>query len=197
MKRIAITGGIGSGKTAATSYLSSLGYSVVDADEALTTVTQPGSETLDVLIDAFGSRVVQSDGTYNRAFVSKLIFSDSSARNRLNAITHKAIGLQMAKELNEITGSVVFVGIPLFRAAHRESLALDEAWAIIAPPEVAIERLVSRRGMTFDDAQARIGAQITNEERRELCDVAVENVGTLSELYEKIDELLSVRGLRG
>jgi len=78
VKRIAITGGIGSGKTAATSYLSSLGYSVVDADEALTTVTQPGSETLDVLIDAFGSRVVQSDGTYNRAFVSKLIFNDSS-----------------------------------------------------------------------------------------------------------------------
>ena len=69
MKRIAITGGIGSGKTAATSYLSSLGYSVVDADEALTTVTQPGSETLDVIIDAFGSGAVQSDGTYNLSLI--------------------------------------------------------------------------------------------------------------------------------
>lgn len=196
MKRIAITGGIGSGKTAVTNYLRSLEFAVVDADESLTRVTQPGSETLKVLQDAFGSAVVKSDGTYNRAFIAQLIFSDDSARARLNAITHKAIGIDIFSQLSQMPDDLVFVALPLFRPAHREMFKMDEAWAIVTAVEVAIERLVQRRGMSESEARARVSAQVSNEERMRLCEVVIDNEGTLEELHQKVFETLQSRGLR-
>ncbi len=195
MRRIAITGGIGSGKTAVTNYLQSLGYPVVDADESLTRVTQPGSPTLEILQDAFGPAVINSDGSYNRAFVSHLVFSDDSARGRLNSITHRAIGIDIIEKLAELEDAVVFVAIPLFRPAHREMFELSEAWAIVAPVEIAVDRLVQRRGMIESEARSRIASQISNEERIRICEVSIDNSATLDMLQREVDETLLQRDL--
>jgi dephospho-CoA kinase len=197
MRRIAITGGIGSGKTAATTFLESLGYSVIDADEALSLVTGQGSQTLGILRDAFGSAVVNHDGTYNRKFVADVVFSDSAALRRLNAITHKAITEQMHRDLARATGELVFLSIPLLGAHHRAVFNLDEAWAVVAPPELAIERLVQHRDMTEADARARIAVQMSNEERVGLCDVVIENFGSLEALHYKLASLCRERESNG
>lgn len=187
MTRIAITGGIGSGKTTATSYLASLGYPVIDADEALTAVTQPGSTTLGQLVDAFGSAIVNSDGSYNRKFVAQLVFNSPSALQRLNSITHKAIGEFMLTELARANGELVFVAIPLFKQAHRAFYKLDEVWGIVSDIETTLNRLTTHRQMSPEDAKARIATQMSNEERASLCDLVIENDGSILDLQAQID----------
>ncbi len=176
-----------------TSYLHSLGFAIVDADEALTAVTQANTPTLAALADAFGSVVMNPDGSYNRKFMAKLIFSDSNARFRLNSITHKAIGQHMTHSLKSIEAKVVFLAIPLFREAHREMFKLDEVWAVICPVEIAIQRLVEGRGMSVQDAESRIVSQSSNEERVALSDVVIVNEGTIDDLYREVKELVATR----
>lgn len=191
--RIAITGGIGSGKTTATKHLQSLGFEVVDADEALTHLTSPGAPTLQAIVDAFGSGAVNDDGSYNRNFISDLVFGDSVALKQLNAITHRPIAEWMNQELTKATGKVVFVAIPLFREEHRAKFALDEAWAILAPTDIAMQRLISDRSMSEKDARARLAVQMTNEERAKLCDITIENTGSLEALYARVEAVVRER----
>ncbi len=193
MMRIAITGGIGSGKTTATNHLQSLGFEVVDADEALTHVTCPGAPTLQAIVDAFGSGAVNDDGSYNRKFISDLAFGNPVALQRLNAITHGPIADWINQELTKATGKVVFVAIPLFREEHRGKFALDEAWAILAPSDVAIQRLISDRSMNENDARARLAVQMTNEERAQLCDITIENTGSIETLYARVEAVVRER----
>lgn len=190
MKRIAITGGIGAGKTAATDYLGSRGFSVVDADVIAHQVTEPGRPAWQALRDAFGDAVLNPDSTLNRAFVAQIVFHDPAALRRLNLITHGQIGLEMLRQLDEASGDVVFIALPLFRPEHRDLMALDEVWSVQASPEVAVERLVVHRHFSEDDAVARLANQITNEQRAAIVDHVIWNDGSVEELHEKLDEHL-------
>ena len=115
MKRIAIIGGIGSGKSAVTDYLSEKGWPVVDADVIARQIVEPGKPTLQILIDAFGSGILTDEGSLDREFVASLVFSDTSALHRLNRITHTAIGVEIVRQLDEAKGPVVFLAVPLYR----------------------------------------------------------------------------------
>lgn len=194
MKRIAIIGGIGSGKSAVTDYLTEKGWPVVDADIIARQVVEPGSATLQTLVDAFGSAILRDDGSLDREFVATLVFNSASALQRLNRITHTAIGLEIVRQLDQAKGPVVFVAIPLFRLEHRTGFSLDEVWCVSAPPEIAVQRLVEKRAMTESDARARLGAQISLEEREKLSDVVISNNGSLIELHRLIDTLLEKHG---
>jgi dephospho-CoA kinase len=194
VKRIAIIGGIGSGKSAVTDYLTEKGWPVVDADIIARQVVEPGSATLQTLVDAFGSAILRDDGSLDREFVATLVFNSASALQRLNRITHTAIGLEIVRQLDQAKGPVVFVAIPLFRLEHRTGFSLDEVWCVSAPPEIAVQRLVEKRAMTESDARARLGAQISLEEREKLSDVVISNNGSLIELHRLIDTLLEKHG---
>jgi dephospho-CoA kinase len=128
MKRIAVAGGIGAGKTAATDRLSSLGYEVIDADEVAHQITEPGQPAWQALRDAFGDAVLSTDQSLDRAFVAQIVFNDASALQRLNLITHGYIGREIVRRLDAATGRAVFVALPLYRPEHRDTFKFDETW---------------------------------------------------------------------
>lgn len=195
MKRIAIAGGIGAGKTTATNYLVHLGYGVVDADEVARRVVEPGAPAWRALRDAFGDAVLRADLTIDRDFLAQVVFHDKAALRRLNNITHGHIGDEIVRELEATNAKAVFVALPLFRPEHRAVFKLDEVWSVQARSEVALSRLVQHRGLTEDDARARLANQISNEDRSAIVDDVIWNDGTIDELSAKIDAQLRHSGL--
>jgi dephospho-CoA kinase len=169
VKRIAIAGGIGAGKSALTSRLREFGYSVVDADDVAHDVTSRGSPAWQALRDAFGDAVLTDTGALDRAFVAQIVFNDSSSLRRLNQITHGAIG-------------------------HSIQRALDEAWAILVDPETAVRRLIEQRGFSEEDARARVANQMSNDERTNIVDRVIWNDGTVEDLFGHLDEVLTALG---
>jgi dephospho-CoA kinase len=194
VKRIAIAGGIGAGKSALTSRLREFGYSVVDADDVAHDVTSRGSPAWQALRDAFGDAVLTDTGALDRAFVAQIVFNDSSSLRRLNQITHGAIGHSIQRALDEATGDFIFVAIPLFRPEHRDLFALDEAWAILVDPETAVRRLIEQRGFSEEDARARVANQMSNDERTNIVDRVIWNDGTVEDLFGHLDEVLTALG---
>lgn len=197
MKRIALAGGIGAGKTTTVDYLRAKNFVAIDADEVYRDLVAPGQPLLGVLVDAFGNAILTGDGTLDRAFLSTVVFSDPSALARLNAITHPRVGEEIRRLLDAAGGSAVFCAIPLYRAEHREALALDEVWAVLAAPELALERLVRQRALDEVSARARLQSQMSNEERQGLADEVIWNDTGREDLWVRIDELLRERGLDG
>jgi dephospho-CoA kinase len=197
VKRIALAGGIGAGKSTVVDYLRSLGYVAIDADEVYRDLTQRGEPLLDVLVDAFGTAVLTPEDELDRAFVASIVFSDDSALRRLNDITHPRVGREIRRQLDEATGPAAFVAIPLFRSQHRVELDLDEAWAVQVTPDIALERLTQQRAMTPDAARARLNAQLSNDEREALVDEVIWNNSTRDALRDRVDELLRERGIDG
>jgi dephospho-CoA kinase len=197
MKRIAVAGGIGAGKSTVVEYLRAKGFLAIDADEVYRDITAPGSPLLSVLVDAFGSAILDADRELDRAFLSSIVFADATALRRLNGITHPAIGREIQRQLDSAVGDASFVAIPLYRAEHRRQLELDEMWAVQVSPEIALERLVQQRAMSEESARARIEAQMSNGERETLADEVVWNNEDRDALRVRIDELLRERGLDG
>jgi dephospho-CoA kinase len=190
VKRIAITGGIGAGKTAVTDKLASLGFSVVDADIAARHVVEKGQPAWRALRDAFGTAVLTPEGDIDRKFLADVVFHDTSALRRLNNITHGYIGRELDASIRAAAGDTVFIAIPLYRAEHRTALALDEVWAVLADTETAVRRLTTLRQFDDGDARARLAVQQSNDERAALADRVIWNQGSLEELYAQIDEAL-------
>lgn len=195
MKRIAVVGGIGAGKSTVTARLGALGWPIVDADLIARSVTAKGTRAWQALRDAFGDAVLDGRGEVDRAFLADVVFHDASALERLNTITHGPIGAEMARQLTACTGPAAFVAIPLYRPEHRAGLGLDAVWAVQVSPETAVDRLVRLRGFSEDDARARLANQMGNEERAAVADRVIWNEGSLEELYVAVDDELAEEGL--
>ena len=197
MTRIALAGGIGAGKSTAQSHLESLGYLVIDADAIARDVVRVGRPAYVALRDAFGDGILASDGTLDRPFLAEVVFHDPSALARLNAITHPRIGEEILARLaaaDESGHAVVFVALPLFRPEHRALFGIESAWSIEVDPTLAEERLVGR-GLSREDARARLDAQVSNDERRAMVDHVISNDATVGDLYARLDALLAREGL--
>ena len=195
MKRIALAGGIGAGKSTVLTHLRSRGFATIDADEVAREVVAPGSPVVRAIVDAFGPGVWTRQEELDRAFVAAMVFARPENVARLNALTHPAIGQEIRRQMDSVNAAAVFVAIPLLRPSHRCDLSLDEVWAVLASPEVAIERLTSQRGMELADATARLEAQMSNGERAAMADVVIWNDGSPGALLEAVDDLLLERGL--
>jgi dephospho-CoA kinase len=189
-----LAGGIGAGKTAVAERLTSLGWPVIDADDVARKVVQKGEPAWRALRDAFGTAVLNGEGEIDRAFLAEVVFHDESALRRLNNVTHGYIGIEIVRELDATESPVVFVAIPLYRAEHRMNLRLDEVWGILADPSLALERLVSLRGFSEEDAKARLTAQTSNDEREKIVDRVIWNNGSLEDLYAQLDVALEELG---
>ena len=195
MKRIAIAGGIGAGKSLACDFLVKKGFSVIDSDDVAHQIVEPGKPAWQAIRDAFGDSVLKPDQSINREFLAKIVFSNDSARNRLNSITHPAIGIEVLNQIEACTTPAVFIALPLFRAEHRQIFSLDSAWAVLVSPEIAKLRLIDHRGFSENDAQARIDTQVSNEVRSSIVDKVIWNEGTPAQLEQSLNEALASEDL--
>jgi dephospho-CoA kinase len=191
MLAVGLTGGIGSGKSAVADLLVARGAVLIDADQLARDVVTPGGPAYQPLIDRFGPGIVAADGTIDRPALAAVAFADDAARTDLNAITHPAIGTAMteARTAQEETDNIVLLAIPLLTAKHRESAKLDKVVVVDCPTDVALDRLLSQRHMDRTDAEARIRAQITREERLKEADYVVDNSGDRAALNAEVDRL--------
>lgn len=192
MPLIALTGGIASGKSTIAHRLAERGAVVVDADQIVRDVQRPGSPVLAGIAAEFGSHLLSPDGELDRASLAGVVFTDPAARERLNAIVHPAVRAESQRrfdaELAARPEAVVVYDVPLLVEAR-----VDDPWDLIvvahAPADVRADRLRRLRGMTSEEAERRIGAQVSDEQRLAIADVVVETGGELRETIDQADAL--------
>ena len=191
MLAVGLTGGIGSGKSAVADLFVARGAVLIDADQLARDVVAPGGPAYQPLIDRFGPSIVAGDGTIDRPALAAVAFVDDAARADLNAITHPAIGMAMVGARDALAESdrIVVLAIPLLTAKHRETSKLDEVVVVDCPTDIALERLLTQRGMDRADAEARIRAQITREERVKEADYVLDNSGDRATLEVEVERL--------
>jgi dephospho-CoA kinase len=187
--RVGLTGGIGAGKSAVARRLAKRGAVIVDADRLAREVVGGGTEGLAEIVGAFGSDVVGADGELDRPALALRVFADAAARRRLEGIIHPRVRARTAEEFaSAAPGAVVVNDVPLLAES---GLAPSYHFVIVvdADPATRIRRLAETRGMTAEDAAARISAQAGAEERRAVADVVLTNDGDLRDLHQRVDRL--------
>ncbi len=191
MYALGLAGGIGSGKSAVADQLVDRGAVLIDADQVAREVVAPGGPAYQPLVDRFGPGIVDAGGRIDRPALAALAFGDAAALADLNAITHPAIGVAMIERRQALadTDAVVVLAIPLLTAAHRQTVGLDAVVVVDCPVELAVERLVTQRGMDRTDAEARVAAQISREERLAEADFVLDNSSTREHLADEVDRL--------
>jgi dephospho-CoA kinase len=184
--RIGLTGGIGSGKSTVSALLSARGAVVIDADRIAREVVEPGTPGLAAVVAAFGDGVLVEGGSLDRPALAAVVFADPDARRRLDGIVHPLVRAR-ATELAQAAApdAVVVHDIPLLVETGQAG-SYDVVLVVEAAPDVRVARLV-QRGLAEDDARARIAAQATDEQRRAVADVVLDNNGTQDELAEQVD----------
>jgi dephospho-CoA kinase len=181
--RVALTGGVGAGKSELGRALAQLGAVRIDADAVAREVVSPGSPGLDQVSAAFGTAVLDESGALDRAAMAALVFTDPDARQRLNAITHPLVA-RRSEELMAAAGpgAVVVYEIPLLAETGRRD-DFDLVVVVEAPVADRLARL-AKRGLTEAQARQRIAAQASDEQRRAIADEVVHNKGDLAALHE-------------
>lgn len=191
MTVVALTGGIASGKSTVTSMFSELGAVCIDADVVSREVVAPGSSAFADIVSEFGSGVLR-DGELNREALGRLIFADSDARAALNAIVHPHVRARTAalidQALNANPRAVVIYAIPLLVEAS-SGRTFDKVITVSASVESRIQRLISQRGLTLNEARARIAAQADESERLAIADFVIDTNGTLSDTQRQVTEI--------
>ena len=184
---IGLTGGIGCGKSEVSRLLGERGAVIVDADLIVRELQQPGAEIFLRMVEMFGNKVVATDGSLNRAAVANEVFKDADLLKKLNTLIHPVVRRVMNErvESHRATDKIVVLDIPLLVENPREGL--DGVLVVDLDPQIAIERIVSQRNMTIDDAKSRISAQSTREQRLAIADHVVDNSGDREALAIQVD----------
>jgi dephospho-CoA kinase len=190
--RVGLTGGIASGKSTVSGILAGLGAVVIDADKLAREVVEKGTPGLEQVIEAFGPEILTADGDMDRAKVGTIVFSDEAKRKTLEGIVHPLVFERYA----ELEGSapeegIVVHDIPLLAESGRAE-GFDAVIVVDAPTETQIERMVRDRGWTRADAESRISAQASREDRLAIATYVVENTGTLEDLRQRVTEVFEV-----
>ncbi|MDT3316882.1 dephospho-CoA kinase [Microbacterium sp. KSW4-11] len=192
MTLIALTGGIASGKSTIARRLAEHGAVIVDADAIVREVQQPGSPVLAEIAAAFGDDVLTATGELDRPRLASRVFGDEDAVGRLNAIVHPAVRVESAARFAAAQAAdpsaVVVYDVPLLLEARAE-----DPWELVvvahAPVELRRERLVSLRGMSPADADARIASQVDDERRLAIADVVIDTSGSMAQTLSQVDAL--------
>jgi dephospho-CoA kinase len=189
MLLVALTGGIGSGKSTVSQRLADRGAVIIDADAIVRELQQAGSPLLVRLAERFGADIIRDDGELDRPALAAIAFRDDEALADLNKIVHPEVRAEIARRVaaEADTDKVVVVDTPLFEVTSDVEFAA--VVVVDVPPEVAVERLVGQRGLTEADAWARIAKQISREDRRATADRVIDNSGDLAALDAQVDEL--------
>lgn len=196
MLYVGLSGGIGSGKSTVAGRLAEHGAYIVDSDKIAREVVEPGTEGLAELVAAFGDGILTADGSLDRQALAAIAFADEESRQRLNAIVHPRVGARTAELIGQAPADAVVVqDIPLL-----VEIGMAPAYHLVvivdAPVEVRVHRLVHSRGLIEADARARIAAQATEEARRAVADVWLDNSGPADKVLAEVDELWADRLVR-
>lgn len=183
---IALTGGIGSGKSTVAKRLVELGATEIDADVLAREVVAPGTEGLQAVLDAFGSDLAVN-GELNRAELAKRAFATSESRKKLESILHPRIQELAKEKIARLNGLIVYT-IPLLVEVG-DRLGFEKVVTVSCPEQVRIDRLVGKRGMSVEDARARIASQASDEQREAIADYLINSDCSMEELTEQVDEL--------
>jgi dephospho-CoA kinase len=188
---VGLTGGIGSGKSTVADQLVERGAVLIDADRIAREVVAPDGPAFAPLVERFGPEILTPQGTLDRAALATLAFGDPEGLAALNAITHPAIGAVMTerRKAAEGTDGVVVFDVPLMKPEHRELLGLALVIVVDCPTDIALARLVEHRGFSRADAEARMAAQPTREQRREGADFVIDNSSDLAHLAAEVDRV--------
>jgi len=189
---VGLTGGIGSGKSEVSRRLGELGAVVIDADAVAREVVEPGTPGLGSVVAEFGDGVLRPDGALDREGLGRIVFGDSDKLARLNAIVHPLVGERIATMMAEVErdhpDGVVVYDVPLL-VENDLAGGYDVVLVVAASPETQIHRLVQQRGMTQDDARARIAAQAPLSAKLAVADVVIDNDGPLAGLDARVREV--------
>jgi dephospho-CoA kinase len=192
MPLIALTGGIASGKSTIARRLAEHGAVVVDADALVRELQQPGQPVLSAIAAEFGDGVITADGALDRPALGALVFGDPDRLARLNGIVHPAVKAESERRfraaLDADPGTVVVYDVPLLAEA-RGVEGWDRIVVAHAPAAVRIARLVTHRGMSEDEARARVAHQVSDEDRLKLADVVIDTSGTIEHTLGQADAL--------
>lgn len=192
MLRIGLSGGIGAGKSTVSSAFSECGGIIVDGDVIAREVVEPGTPGLAKLVDAFGHDILHPDGALNRPALAAIAFSDDDKRATLNGIVHPLVADRrsqlIADALEAEKNPVIVEDIPLLVESQMAPM-FPLVVIVHAAEDVRVQRLVEHRGFTEADARARIAAQATEEQRRAVADVWLDNSSSAGHLKERAHEL--------
>ncbi|MEM7339994.1 MAG: dephospho-CoA kinase [Actinomycetota bacterium] len=189
MRLVALTGGIGSGKSSVSERLAARGAVIVDADLVVRQLQQPGAPVFDAMVERWGDGIIGADGSLDRAGVAAIVFADSTELDALNDMVHPAVRREMRAQTEQVadTDSVVVLDIPLLAEGGADRRGASAVIVVDCAPEVAIDRLVAHRGFDRADAEARIAAQATRAERLAMADFVVDNGGDLAQLDAEVE----------
>lgn len=192
MKIIGLTGGIGSGKTTVSKYLSEKGFPVIDADQVSREIVEPGMKATKAIEAAFGIEMIHLNGSLNRKKLGDLVFSDSEKLNILNEITHKEILDKINMKIQALENSnstLVFLDAPLLFETDLDSL-VHETWVIDTPEKLRIERIKARDLISVEKIKSRIACQMEQSLKNEKATVVIDNSLGMEELHKTIDQLV-------
>lgn len=186
IKVIGVTGGTGSGKSTVAQILADYGGAVVDADAISKEIMEPGGSAYDAVVAAFGTDILQPDGEIDRKVLGERVFGNPAELAKLSALTHSKVGEEMTRRVDAIKEEMIKT--PLSKGELRfvvldvpvpiEEGFFDIAntvWAVVANNDIRIERIMERTGMSEEEAERRVNAQMSNREYMELADITIEN----------------------
>lgn len=185
---VGLTGGIGSGKSAATDFLAHQGITIVDADLASRVVVEPGQPALLRIAEYFGQHVIADDGSLDRRTLRDIVFADPDALKTLEGITHPAIGDELRRQIAASQSPYTVLVSPLLLETSQKAL-VDRILVIDASAELQVERTMARDQVPEAQVAAIMKAQLARSTRLDQADDVVENHGSLEALHEQLQPL--------
>lgn len=193
MKKIAITGGIATGKSTVIKMIKDLGYDVLSSDEIARRLTKKGEIGYNRILEAFGADILDETGEIDRRKLGDIVFNDSEKKSLLESILHPLIRMEMDKMLVEIgmknPCSPVFIEIPLLFEVKAED-RFDYIVVVYVPKELQIKRLMERDGLSYREAEIRLKSQIDIEVKRQKAHFVIDNSGSIEDTKKQVFELI-------
>jgi len=192
MLHVGLTGNIAAGKSHAAQVFAELGAHVIDADAIAHELMSPGTDTYRKIVDAFGEGILKPDKTIDRKILGDIVFDDDGQRARLNQLVHPDVHTEIMRRIIELEkkqphGIVIAHAALLVESGHYK--IYDRLIVVVCDPSLQIARIVSRTGLTVEQARKRLDAQMPAEEKLKLADYTIETSGALWETREQIEAI--------
>ena len=185
---VGITGGIGSGKSAVTDHLETLGIAVVDADKVARVVVEPGTSGLATIAEYFGTDILLADGGLDRAALRKIVFDNPDERKVLEGITHPHIRDEIARQLTEASSPYIVLSSPLLLESGQDTYA-NYVVVVDVPEEMQLSRTMARDNNSEALVKQIMAAQLDRQTRLARADASIKNDASLDALYQRVEVL--------
>lgn len=186
MRIIGITGGIGSGKSTVSKILASFGAQIIDADILAKQIVEKGQKALEEILECFGDEILDREGNLDRKKLSGIVFKNKQKLEVLNRITHDHVAKRIIEKIESLTKTEIAVVDAPIPIEHGFLDVVDEVWVVLADKEVRIKRVMERSGLTYNEVEDRINAQLSDEFYKSISEVVIVNNGSVEELRQQV-----------